>query len=266
MMYATQDEIYRSLRQRLISAAGIEPSRVYLTQEPNFTEAMDYAVQITPIASGATNELNRTGLGFINERFAVTTFIRSASDNANKMTRMLAGIDRGVMFRQQEIRSALIQDTLDGLLQVAIRFVSSGPIRVEPRSGNYISSTDIFVCGYALAWPVAGKFRYGFWPSRPTWAQLSGENQYINEVKYTATATRTSSAPNWFWFAFPQTLHNMGITISTVNGEEPFYRTGFAPPSGPTVGTIESGGVTYELYRRAYETTSQILSYTIEAG
>jgi hypothetical protein len=266
MILATQDEVYRALRQRIIDAGGIEPSRVYLTDEPSFAEAMDYAVQITPLGSGAISELNRTGLGFVNERFAVTTFVRSASDNTNKMTRKLAGIDRGILFRQNAIRQVLIQDMLGGLLQIAIRYVSSGPIRQEPRAETYISATDIFMCSYAIPWPVAGKFRYGFKPTLPTWSDLAGEVYYSSGVKFSASATRTGTAPSYFWFAFPQTLHSMGIQIATENGPEDFYRDGFPPLSGPPIGTIVNGGVTYELYRRSYTTTSNTLEYQITAG
>ena len=267
IILASQDQIYRALRQRIIDAAGVAPSRVYLTSEPNFAEAMDYAVQITPLATGATNEMNRTGLGFINERFAVTTFVRSASDNVNKQTRQIAGVDRGVINRQVEIRKALIQNTLDGLLQIATRFVSSGPVRLEPRSELYLSATDIFICSYAMPWPVAGKFRYGWSATTPTWAALNNENEYLNKVKYTVTASRGSSASEYFWFAFPQELHTLGITIRTQAGIEPFYRLGYPAPSGsPAIGSITEEGVTYRLYRRAYPTVATNLTYQIEAG
>jgi len=267
MILASQDQVYRALRQRVIDAAGAAPSRVYLTTEPNFAEAMDYAVQITPLATGATNEMNRTGLGFVNERFAVTTFVRSASENVNKQTRQIAGIDRGVINRQVEIRKALIQNNLDGLLQIAIRFVSSGPIRQEPRSELYLSATDIFICSYAMAWPVAGKFRYGWSATTPTWAALTGETEYINDVDYAVQANRASAASQYFWFAFPQELHDLGITISTVAGVESFYRLGYPAPAGsPAIGSISEGGVTYQLYRRAYPTVATSLTYQIEAG
>jgi hypothetical protein len=266
MILATQDAVHRALRQRLITTLGIPASRVYLIGEPAFAEAMDFAVQLSPVAAGATNEFNRSGLGFITERFAVTTYVRHASDNDIKQSRMIAGIDKGVMARQADVRRALIQDTLDGLLQVAIRLVSSGPVRTEPRSSNYMAATDIFVCSYALPWPVAGIFRYGFSATQPTWAGLTEEVNFSNSVKYVATANRQATTPAYLWFAIPADLHAMGVTIRTAQGLEPFYRTGFLPPDGPAVGSFVQDGVTYQWYRRAYTTTATSLSYSIEVG
>lgn len=272
MNIATQDQVLRAVRSRLVSALGLPESRVYLVSEPVFAEAMDFAVQISPIASGATSEMNRTGLGFVTERFAVTTFVRSVSDNSVKQNRQLAGIDRGVLSRQSDVRKALIQHELDGLLQVAIRFVSSGPVRLEPRSESYLSATDIFVCSYAIPWPVAGKFRYGWKATQPTWADLAAyENSYVNSTRYTVSPTRPSTgggiaASEYLWFAFPDELHSLGISIRNAAGLEPFYRTGFTPPSGPAIGTIVQDGITYHLYRRAWPTVSTSLVYTVSAG
>lgn len=268
MMLATQDAVLRAIRQRLITVLGLPESRVYLTQEPSFTEAMDFAIQISPIAAGATNEFNRSGLGFVTERLAVTTFVRSASDNTNKQSRQLAGLDRGVINRQNDVRRALIQHDLDGLLQVAMRFVSSGPIRIEPRSDLYLSATDIFVCSYAMAWPVAGKFRYGWSDGTPAWEDMEFEQEYRNSVRYTATVSSNPIGPSpiYAWFLFPTELHNLGVTLKTPAGIEPFYRTGFTPPSGPSIGTLVNDGITYYIYRRAYPTTAASLTYTIEAG
>lgn len=272
MNYATQDQVLRAVRTRIVSTTGLPESRAYLVSEPVFAEAMDFAIQISPIASGATNEMNRTGLGFITERFAVTTFVRSVSDNTVKQNRQLAGVDRGVIARQNQIRQSLIQNDLGGLLQVPIRFVSSGPVRVEPRSESYISATDIFVCSYAHPWPVAGKFRYGWKITQPIWSDLlAGENQYVGSTSYAITATRSATgggiaASAYLWFAFPQELHSLGIAIRNAAGLEPFYRTGFPPPNGPAIGTLVSDGVTYQLYRRAYPTVSISLPYTVTAG
>lgn len=264
MMYATQDTVYREIRRRLVDSLNLPYSRVYLTSEPQFTEAMDFALQITPIAGGSTNEFNKSGLGFITEKFAVTTFVRTASDNDIKQSRQLAGLDHGVLNRQADVRSALIQQTLDGLLTVAIRFVSSGPVRQEPRASVYLSSTDVYVCSYALPWPVAGKFRYGFSATKPTWATLTNEFDFANSIRYDATATRLVTTSQYLWFAFPQSIHDLGVTLSTPAGVEPFYRTGFLPPSGPGVGPLVESGVTYQLYRRAYPTTALSLAYSIE--
>jgi hypothetical protein len=268
MILATQDQVLRSIRDELISATGLPSSRVYLTADPVFTEAMDFAIQVSPIASGATNEFNRSGLGFVTERFAVTTFVRSVSDNTNKQDRQLAGIDRGVIARQSLIRKALIQNNLSGLLQVDIRFVSSGPVRIEPRSEAYLSATDIFVCSYAIPWPVAGQFRFGWDDGTPNWTDLSaGEIHYDGKINLsvTASANPMGPAPIYLWFAFPSDLHSLGITLRTPAGIEPFYRTGFLPPSGPSVGTLVEDGVTYQLYRRAYPTTASSLTYTVIA-
>lgn len=268
MNLATQSQVLLAIRSRLVQTIGVPESRVYLTSEPRFTEAMDYAIQISPIAVGATSELNRTGLGFVTERFSVTTFVRTASDNDFKQSRTLAGTDRGVLFRQTEIRKALIQHDLGGLLQIPIRFVSSGPVRQEPRSQLYMSATDVFICSYALAWPVAGLFRYGWNAATPTWAQLTTERSFQNSTKYSITTpTRgVNPASEYLWFAFPSDLHSLGVEIRTTAGLEPFYRTGFTPPSGPSIGTLSEGGVTYHLYRRAFPTVASTLSYQVSAG
>jgi hypothetical protein len=264
MILATQDQVYRALRQRLVDSLDLPESRVYLTQEPKFTEAMDFAVQISPIAAGAQNDYNRSGLGFITERFSVTTFVRTASDNDFKQSRQLAGLDHGVLMRQAKIRKVLIQDLLDGLLQVAIRFVSSGPIRQEPRAQLYISSTDVFTCSYATPWPYAGSFKYGFKATQPAWTDLTGVNNYRGKIDLTLTKVRSTSDSEYFWFAFPQELHDLGVQIKTTAGLEPFYRTGFPSDSGPSIGTIVEDGVTYQLYRRAYPTVSSSLTYRIK--
>lgn len=268
MNYATQDQVHRALRTRLITTLGLPESRVYLTQEPRFTEAMDFAIQISPIAVGATNEMNRTGLGLMTERFSVTTFVRTGSDNDFKQSRQLAGVDHGVLNRQAAIRRALIQHDLGGMLLVAIRFVSSGPIRQDMRAQNYLCATDTFVCSYALAWPVAGRFRYGWRATQPTWAQLSEERSYANDTDYTIVTTPRTGSPasEYLWFAFPAELHSLGVTIATNAGLEPFYRTGFPPPSGPSIGTIVEDGVTYHLYRRAWPTVAASLTYEVSAG
>ena len=268
MNLATQAQVLAAVRSRLVSTIGIPLSRVYLTSEPRFAEAMDFAIQISPIAVGMQNEMNRTGLGFVTERFSVTTFVRTASDNDIKQSRQLVGTDHGVLFRQTAIRKALIQHDLGGMLQIPIRFVSSGPIRQEPKAKHYMSATDVFVCSYALAWPVAGLFRYGWNASTPSWAQLSVERSFQNTTSYSiATPSRGANPPSeYLWFAFPDDLHSMGVTIRTTAGLEPFYRTGFAPPAGPSIGTISEYGVTYHLYRRAFPTVASILNYQVNAG
>ena len=265
MILLTQDQFLRAVQQRLMTALDLPESRVYLTQEPNFPEAVDYAVQISPISSGAQNEMNRVGLGFVTERFAVTSLVRSASDYANKQNRQLAGVDRGVVFRQSQVRAALIQNDLDGKLQVDIRFVSSGPIKTDPRQDAYIMMTDVYVASYATPWPVAGRFRYGWSVTTPTWATLLNEANFINDVTYTATGGG-NAVVSYFWFAFPQELHNLGVTISTAVGVEPFYNDGFPPLSGPSVGNFVEDGVTYFLYRRGWSSSSPSLTYFVEAG
>ncbi len=268
MNIATQSQVLRAVRDRIVSILGIPESRVYLTREPLFTEAMDFAIQISPIAVGATNEFNRSGLGFVTERFNITTFVRTGSDNDIKQTRQLTGVDHGVLFRQDSIRRALIQHDLGGVLTVPIRFVSSGPVREEPKAKFYLSATDTFICSYALAWPVAGVFRYGWRATQPTWAQLSVDRAFANSTKYSITTPSRGASPpsEYLWFAFPADLHSMGVTIRTAAGLEPFYRTGFPPPSGPAIGTIVEGGVTYHLYRRAFPTVASSLTYEVSAG
>ena len=81
------------------------------------------------------------------------------------------------------------------------------------------------------------------------------------------TASRGSSSSEYFWFAFPQELHNLGVTIRTQAGVEPFYRLGYpAPSSTPAIGSVVEDGVTYRLYRRSYPTVATTLTYQIEAG
>lgn len=266
MIRVTQDRVHREIRQRLVSMLGLPESRVYLTTEPKFTEAMDFVVQVSPISAGATNEFNRSGLGFITERFAVTTFVRNASDNDIKQSRQIAGEERGVLARQADVRAALIQHSLGGILQVDIRLVSSGPIRTEPRSGNYLMATDVFICSYATPWPVSGLLRSGFRATAPTWAQLGNEVNADGKIAYTQTYTRLSSTPEYFWFAVPDEMHQRGTRIFTAEGEEQFYRTGFPAPSGPAAGTITQDSVLYHLYRRAYPTTALALTYRIEVA
>jgi hypothetical protein len=265
---ATQAQVLRAIRQRLIDTLGLPESRVYLTNDPVFAEGMDFVVQISPIAVGATNELNRAGLGFVTERFSVTTFVRTASDNDVKKNRQLTGESHGVLYRQTAIRQALIQHDLGGMLAVPIRFVSSGPVKEEPRTQMYLAATDVFICSYALAWPVAGIFRFGWRSTQPTWAQLSEERSYANSTRYSITTPTRSGTPasEYLWFAFPAELHSLGVEIRTAAGLEPFYRTGFPPPSGPAIGTLTQAGVTYHLYRRAFPTTAASLTYDVRAG
>ena len=268
MNVATQAQVLRAIRQRIADSLGVPESRVYITHEPSFSEALDFIVQVSPLGGGATNEFNRSGLGFVTERFSVTTFVRTGSDNDRRKTRQMTGADHGVIARQHPIRQCLIQETLGGMLQVAIRFVSSGPIVEEPRSKNYMRGTDIFVCSYAMPWPVAGKFRFGWSATQPTWAALSEERSYANTTDYTIiTPSRgVSPASEYLWFAFPQELHSLGVTIRTAAGLEPFYRTGFPPPSGPAIGTTVQGGTTYHLYRRAFPTVASSPTYEVSAG
>jgi len=268
MNVSTQATVLRAIRQRIQTVLGIPESRVYIVSDPSFAEGMDFVVQVQPLGGGATSEFNRSGLGFVTERFAVTTFVRTGSDNDVKKTRQITGTDHGAVARQQDIRRALIQHDLGGILAVPIRFVSSGPIVEEPRSRLYLRATDIYVCSYALPWPVAGSFRFGWRATQPTWAQLSEERSYSNSTKYTiSTPTRTGSpASEYLWFAFPQELHSLGVTIRNTAGLEPFYRTGFLPPSGPAVSTLVEGGVTYYLYRRPFPTVAATLTYQVSAG
>lgn len=270
MIYATQDQVYRAVRERLKTVLGLPDSRVYLSQEPVFAEAMDFAVQITPLSGGAQNELNRTGLGFVTERFAVTTIVRVASDNSVKASRLIAGDDKGVITRASEVRKALIQHGLTGLLRIDIRFVSSGAVRRNPVAPNFAMMTDVYVCSYALPWPIVGQFVAGWDDGTPTFPDLDDLTvNYNNTVVHTVTVTGNpiGPAPIYLWFAFPEDMHNRGIVISTPAGVEPFYRLGFPPPSGPSLGTgiIVESGVTYYLYRRAYPTTAPSLTYTITA-
>jgi len=262
----TQDVLYRALRTRLTTELNLPESRVYLTNEPKFTEAMDFVIQISPIAAGATNEMNRTGLGFVTERFAVTTFVRTASDNDFKQSRQLAGEGHGILARQVDVRKALIQQYLDGILQVAIRWVSSGPVRLEPRAQLHLSATDVFVCSYAMPWPYSGLFRYGYSATQPAWGDLTGELQHNSSLNFETPVTRTASTSAYAWFLIPEELHDRGITIKTAEGLEPFYNSDFPPPSGPATGTLVQDGVTYYRYRRAYPTTATALNYRIEVG
>lgn len=266
MIVITQDVLYRALRSRLVSELGLPESRVYLTSEPKFTEAMDLVIQISPIAAGATGEMNRTGLGFVTERFAVTTFVRTASDNDIKQSRQLAGEGHGVLARQIAVRKALIQQYLGGILQVAIRWVSSGPIRIEPRAQLHLSATDVFVCSYAMPWPYSGLFKYGFSPTQPAWVDLDGELQHNSSLNFQITVNRTESTSSYVWLMVPEDIHNRGLTISTEEGLEPFYHDDFPPPSGPSTGTLVHDDVTYYRYRRAYPTTATTLNYRIEVG
>lgn len=266
MIVITQAQLYRALRARLVDALAMPESRVYLTNEPRFTEAMDFVVQISPVAAGATNEMNRTGLGFVTERFAVTTFVRTASDNDIKQSRQIAGEDHGVIERQGAIRSALIQNYLEGILQVPIRFVSSGPVRLEPRAQLHLSATDIFICSYAIGWPVSGTMKFGYSQTQPAWGDLSGQNFHNGSLDFTTSVTRTSTSSAYAWFLIPQSIHERGVMMKTPQGVEPFYHVGFPPPSGPATGTVVDGGVTYYRYRRAYPTTATNLSYRLEIG
>lgn len=266
MIVITQAQLYRALRARLVDALALPESRVYLTNEPRFTEAMDFVVQISPLAAGATNEMNRTGLGFVTERFAVTTFVRTASDNDIKQSRQLAGEDHGVIERQGAIRSALIQNELGGILQVPIRFVSSGPVRLEPRAQLHLSATDVFVCSYALAWPVAGAMKFGYSATQPAWGDLPSESFHNGSLNFTTSVNRSGASSAYAWFLIPQDIHARGVTFRTAQGIEPFYHSGFLPPSGPATGTVVQDGVTYYRYRRAYPTTATSLSYRLEIG
>lgn len=266
MILITQAHLYRALRARLVDFLGLPESRVYLTNEPKFTEAMDFVVQVSPIASGSTNEMNRTGLGFITERFAVTTFVRTASDNDIKQSRQLAGETHGVIDRQGAIRAALIQHDLDGILQVSIRFVSSGPVRIEPRAQLHLSATDIFVCSYAIAWPVAGTIQFGYSETQPAWGDLGNELFHNGSLNLRTSVVRDVGSSSYAWFLIPQDIHDRGVTFRTAQGVEPFYHSGFPAPSGPATGTLVEGGVTYHRYRRAYPTSATNLSYGLEIG
>jgi hypothetical protein len=267
MIYATQDMVMRAIRARLVSVLGIPESRVYLATEPTFAEYMDFAIQITPITAGAQNELNRVGLGFVTERFAVTCFVRVASDNSVKASRQIAGVEKGVLARCQQVRAALIQNNLAGLLQIAMRFVSSGAVRRNPTAQNFASSTDIFVCSYAMPWPIAGKFRGGSDDGAPNWEDLEeGETLVSGSVDVTRTyQVQQSQAPVYLWFLIPEDMHNLGVEFSTDSGIEQFYSVDFPPPSGASLGpsTIVEDGVTYYIYRRAWPTTAASLTYRI---
>ena len=267
MIYATQDMVMRAIRARLVSVLGIPESRIYLATEPTFAEYMDFAIQITPITAGAQNELNRVGLGFVTERFAVTCFVRVASDNSVKASRQIAGIGKGVLARCQQVREALIQNNLSGLLQIDMRFVSSGAVRKNAVAQNFASSTDVFVCSYAMPWPIAGRFRGGSDDGAPNWEDLEdGETLFSGSVDVVRTyPISPTQAPVYLWFLIPENMHTLGVEFSTDSGVEPFYNIDFPPPSGATLGTgtITVDGVTYYIYRRAWPTTAASLTYRI---
>lgn len=265
MIYATQDMVMRAIRSRIVSVLGIPESRIYLATEPTFAEAMDFAVQITPMSAGAQSELNRVGLGFVTEKFAVTCFVRVASDNSVKASRQIAGVDKGVLSRCQKVREALIQHNLGGLLQIAMRWVSSGSVRKNPNATNFASSTDVFVCSYAMPWPIAGQFRGVSSPTLPTFASASGGVTLFNGAVDVTASYPTVSPPSYLWLFVPQPMHSLGVQLSTSSGIERFYTPSFPPPVGPSLGagTVVDGGVTYYIYRRAWATDAASLTYRI---
>jgi hypothetical protein len=257
--------VMRGIRARLVTILGIPESRIYLATEPTFSEAMDFAVQITPMSAGAQSELNRTGLGFVTERFAVTCFVRVASDNSVKASRQIAGVEKGVLTRCQKVRETLIQNNLGGILQIAMRWVSSGSVRKNPAAQNFVSSTDVFVCSYAMPWPVAGEFRGVMSATLPTFAAAVGG---VSLFSGTVDVTRTfpnPTPPAYLWLFIPQPMHTLQPVISTNSGIERFYNPAFPPPVGPSLGagTIVDGGVTYYVYRRAWPTDAASLTYRI---
>lgn len=200
MILSTQSQVLRAIKARLMVQLNLPESRVFVTSDPNMAEALDFAVQVSPLAAGAVSDMNRVGLGFITERIGITTMVRSASDQANKQNRRITGADHGVLFRQDSVRQALIQHGLGGLLQIDLRFVASGSVRPHPRTEGYVMATDTFVCSYAYPHPTGSVFRYGFFATTPTYADLTEEAGYTTAPLLSVIFVRSPVVATYAWF------------------------------------------------------------------
>lgn len=146
-----QDKLYRDLLSHLRTrVTTVGSSAIYVAAQPTFDGITSRSIQIIPGAP--VSVFGTAGHGLVRESFEIAMWARLNLDRGSQTTELVTNDNLGLLSVAADVRSAMIQTTIDGSATVPVLFEQGSRVAVNTVEDGWGMVTDRYRVGYELAW------------------------------------------------------------------------------------------------------------------